>query len=249
MSSQSTVTPEDVATFWEDGAVCLRKVFPPDWIAKMTAGIETSLLHPSPIAKNPSPGFFYDYINWKNIPQFQDFVFHSPAADIVKTLLKTRVVTFYFEHVLVKEPGTLSETPWHQDQSYYPFNGEQACSIWMPVDPVSKETTLRLVKGSHKWDAEALDYKEIPDISHLPSCAILEWQLEPGDCIVFHMKTIHGAYGNSTEERRRVLSTRWFGDDVTFSKKPWEHSPPFFGNLVTGNHPSLAKDLFPVVIS
>lgn len=27
----------------------------------------------------------------------------------------------------------------------------KVCSIWLPVDPVSKHTCLRLVKGSHTW--------------------------------------------------------------------------------------------------
>ena len=27
----------------------------------------------------------------------------------------------------------------------------KVCSIWLPVDPVSNHTCLRLVKGSHKW--------------------------------------------------------------------------------------------------
>ncbi|GFX26753.1 hypothetical protein TNCV_1839261 [Trichonephila clavipes] len=35
-------------------------------------------------------------------------------------------VSFYHEHVLVKEPGTDKETPWHHDQSYYPIDGEKA---------------------------------------------------------------------------------------------------------------------------
>lgn len=30
---------------------------------------------------------------------------------------------FYHDHVLVKEPGAESETPWHQDQPYYPVDG------------------------------------------------------------------------------------------------------------------------------
>jgi ectoine hydroxylase-related dioxygenase (phytanoyl-CoA dioxygenase family) len=58
---------------------------------------------------------------------------------------------FYHEHVLVKEPSADIPTPWHHDQAYYPIDGEDVCSIWMPVDPVSEEATLRFVKGSHKW--------------------------------------------------------------------------------------------------
>ena len=39
---------------------------------------------------------------------------------------------------------------------------------------------------------------------------LLGWAAAPGDCVVFHGKTLHGAAGNSsTCTQRRVLSTRW----------------------------------------
>ena len=38
--------------------------------------------------------------------------------------------------MLVKEPGTAARTPWHHDQSYYPVDGDDLCSLWIPVDPV-----------------------------------------------------------------------------------------------------------------
>lgn len=59
---------------------------------------------------------------------------------------------FYHEHVLVKEPSAKIPTPWHHDQAYYPIDGEDMCSIWMPVDEVPSEATLKFVKGSHRWN-------------------------------------------------------------------------------------------------
>lgn len=36
---------------------------------------------------------------------------------------------------------------------------------------------------------------------------------QPGDVVVFHMRTLHGAKGNSSSStHRRVLSTRWLGE-------------------------------------
>ena len=59
---------------------------------------------------------------------------------------------FYHEHILVKEPSAKIPTPWHHDQAYYPIDGEDICSIWMPIDPVPEEATLKFVQGSHKWN-------------------------------------------------------------------------------------------------
>ena len=35
--------------------------------------------------------------------------------------------------------------------------------------------------------------------------------LQPGDCIAFNMKMLHGAPPNTTDVPRRVISTRWLG--------------------------------------
>ena len=41
----------------------------------------------------------------------------------------------------------------------------------------------------------------------------LEWEVEPGDAVAFHGRTIHGAPGNPYSDRqRRVLSLRWVGE-------------------------------------
>ena len=42
-------------------------------------------------------------------------------------------------------------TPWHHDQSYYPLDGDDVVSLWVPVDPVPKEAAVSFVSGSHSW--------------------------------------------------------------------------------------------------
>ncbi len=128
---------------------------------------------------------------------------------------------FYHDHVLVKEPGTTQRTPWHQDQPYYNVDGTQTCSVWLPVDPVSRASTLEFVAGSHlgpwlmprtfmdnqaRWFPEgALD--ELPDIeSDRSAFEIVGWELEPGDAVFFNMLTLHCAGGVDGPRRRRVLS-------------------------------------------
>ncbi|KAL9954377.1 hypothetical protein ACROYT_G041904 [Oculina patagonica] len=49
---------------------------------------------------------------------------------------------------------------------------------------------------------------------------------KPGDCIVFHMKTVHGAHGNNLSTPRRSFSTRWLGNDAVKGKRPWVNLPP-----------------------
>ena len=51
--------------------------------------------------------------------------------------MRSATVRLYHDHVLVKEPGTRTTTPWHQDQPYYNIDGRQNVSMWMPLDPVA----------------------------------------------------------------------------------------------------------------
>ena len=62
MSAQPT--PDDVATYQRDGAVCLRGLLSPADVALLTSGIDANLAHPSPravVASRPDdPGFFIE---------------------------------------------------------------------------------------------------------------------------------------------------------------------------------------------
>ena len=173
-------------------------------------------------------------------------------------------VRLFHDHVLVKEPGTRQRTPWHQDLPYYNVAGDQNVSLWLPVDPVPRESTLELVAGSHRgpWymprtflDGEAKWFPdgalaELPDIEGDPErYPILAWALEPGDAVFFHMLMLHGAGGAlEAGPRRRVLSVRFLGDDMVHAPRPWTTSPPFPGledELPDGA--ALDHPLFPVL--
>ena len=53
---------------------------------------------------------------------------------------------------MVKEPYTMKLTPWHADMPYYFVNGKQTVSMWIPLEPVDKKTSLKFIAGSHLWE-------------------------------------------------------------------------------------------------
>jgi len=145
----------------------------------------------------------------------------------------------------------------------------------MPLDHTPQSRSLQCVAGSHKWGklyessqsmaaSELLLYnfplEKVPDIDSLleqsseeKQLKILSWELNPGDCIVFHMNLLHGASGNeSPKVWRRVLSTRWLGDDASFARQPQAGETPAFPGLVLKalpNAPLTLSDVshFPLV--
>ena len=279
MNGEEVLTEDIVRQFQEDGAVCIRQAFDPHWVSVVEAGVSRNLAEPSDYAgtlkagEADRGGFVDDYCNWQRIPEYRDFVYKSPAGAMTARLMGSRSSVFYHEHLLVKWPGTLKRTPWHHDQPYYPVNGRQNVSLWMPLDPVSKASCVQFVRGSHDWnrwfvprkfatesnyaieDASAKPmledrpFEDVPPIDEHPEdYEILAWDMEPGDVIAFHMCTLHGAAGNqSLTDARRVLATRWLGDDARFATRPWEISPTETGGLAPGD--PMACDLFPRVWS
>ena len=243
-SKYPIVTMAEIEAFQQDGAICLQGVFEERWLNLIARGIEQNLAKPSEFSESLDAGsgrFFNDYCNWQEIPEYREYVMQSPAAEIAARLMGSSKAIFYHEHLLIKEPGNQSKTPWHQDQPYYPVEGRHVCSIWMPLDPVPVESSLQFVKGSHAqgrlfWPRKFATQKnyQLKDQADSPSLAgfenvpddidarpdkyeILAWALNPGDCVVFYGATLHGAAGNvSLNMSRRAFSTRlvWGGGAV-----------------------------------
>lgn len=259
------LTPELVEAYARDGVVCVRQAFTADEVAQARAGIERVLAEPGPLALRASAAddgaFVEDFRRWTDVPELEALALRGPGGRLAAELTGAAEVRLYHDHVLVKEPRTRQETPWHQDQPYYDVDGRMTASIWMPVDPVPVESSLRVVAGSHlgPWylprtflDGEARWFPEgsladLPDVDADPAAFdVRSWALEPGDAVVFHFLALHAAGGVPGEGRRRVLSLRYVGEDVRHADRPWRTSPPFDD---VGLHDGDALDhpCFPVV--
>lgn len=257
------ISSKQIADFQRDGVVKVEGLLT-DWVDLMAAGVARNLANPGEYASENDVAegrFFDDYCNWTRIPEFEEIIRQSPAAELAATIMQSDTAQIYHDHVLVKDAGTPTPTPWHQDGPYYFVTGEQTVSMWMPLDPV-KDASLRFIAGSHKWDrmvrpvswADNSDFYEgdhdwipVPDPDQNPDdMQVLEWPMNPGDAVLFDYRTVHGARGNFSDTTRRALSLRWLGDDARYIERPGRTSPPFPGHeMTTGQR--LREDWFPVI--
>lgn len=266
--SYNAITQQARVDFHLHGAVCIRGLFT-NWIDQLKQGVQKNHDEPGPyfaenVSGNDTGRFWDDYCNWQRIPEFNHFITESNAAEKAAQIMDSTRAQFFHEHVLVKEANTSKPTPWHQDAPYYFVEGEQTVSFWLPLDPVSKSETLRLVSGSNRWpklvrpvawldDADFYkgkqdEYMDLPDIeSDQNKFKILEWEMEPGDAVLFNYRTVHGAKGNLQAGRgRRAFSMRWVGDDAHYVERAGKTSPPFPGHKMK-NGQRLREDWFPVL--
>jgi ectoine hydroxylase-related dioxygenase (phytanoyl-CoA dioxygenase family) len=258
----------EIEAFQRDGAICLRSQLSAGQVELLRAGIDQNLATPSVRAKIASapgdPGrFIEDFCTWQRNDCYRRFIFESDLAQTAAQLMGSHGVRLYHDHMLTKEPGTQQRTPWHQDQPYYNIEGRQNVSMWIPVDPVSRESTLELIAGSHRgpWlmprtflDKQAEWFPEgtladLPDIeANRAGFPILGWALEPGDIVCFQMLTLHAAAGVEGKRRRRVFSVRFLGDDIRHAPRRWRTSPEFPGLIdqLPAGAP-MAHPLFPLL--
>ncbi len=238
------ITTDEIETYDCDGVVVLRQMFDAEWIALLDKGLSDSLNAPTDRARvwdrdAEGRAMFYDSQAWTRVPEYKRFVYDSPCAAIAGQLMQAASVNFFFDAVFVRSPGTRFATPWHQDEPYWSVEGYDSCSIWMPLVPVTKQSALAFVPGSHKGNKrylqenfgnynpdEAADVPQVdftdyadtpmPDINADPDGhGVISWDMEPGDCVVFNGRIIHGGSGNLADDRDlRVFNTKWLGDDV-----------------------------------
>jgi ectoine hydroxylase-related dioxygenase (phytanoyl-CoA dioxygenase family) len=262
MTTHTTV--DEQAAFVDDGAVCIRGQFGAEWIDRLRNATDRSMsvmgANTREYDTNAGGRFHANPFLWLHDDDVRAFVLESPAGAIAQELMASQRVSFFFDHLLVKEPSTDNTTPWHQDLPYWPVAGTQICSLWFAMDEVDIDNGgVRYVAGSHRWPdsyrAQSFDgstkYSD-PSMPHAPdpdgddANRMLSWHLEPGDVVVHHVRTLHGAPGNSAAtRRRRGLATRWCGDDATYDPRPYTMKLPFEPGIEAGA--PMVGEFFPQV--
>ena len=275
-----TITTNEVETYHRDGVLKLSGMFDKDWIEILNKGLDANIETPTRRSRiwykdTSGRSMFYDHTAWQGIEEYKKFIFSSPAAQICGQLMDSATVNFFFDSVFVRSTGTQFETPWHQDEPYWSVEGYDACSLWMPLVPVKRKSSLSFVPGSHrlktvfkqynfgdlnpvrKKNVDQVDFSDIaeqefPDINADPEhFGVVSWDMQPGDCIVFNGRTMHGGSGKLDDGYElRVFTTKWVGDDVRIKFRDCgmdpDHRPDMIEKgLKPGDRPN--TDLYPQI--
>ena len=238
------VTPQEREAYRRDGAVVLRGVLSLDWIERMRGAVDRALDNPGgasvEYAAQGAGRYLGDFFLWLRDADFRAFALESPLPALARQVMGSASLNLFYDQLLVKEPMTREETPWHQDLPYWPLRGADILSLWTAFDSVSAEGgAMRYVKGSHRAGvmyapkpfASTSGYADVYDKSPLPpfpdveamlaDADVLVCPVEPGDVIVHHPLTFHWSPGNlRPDQRRRALALRYIGDDAVFDSRP-----------------------------
>jgi ectoine hydroxylase-related dioxygenase (phytanoyl-CoA dioxygenase family) len=266
LADDSANTTDLSAMFRRDGVVCVRDVLGESELHELADAVDENLAKPGPWASDYTPQggsgrFFGDYVNWERIDGYRHAALQGPLPQLAHTLLG-ETPRFFHEHILVKERDTSEVTPWHHDEPYYCVDGASNVSLWVSLDPVPRQAGVEFIVGSHLWGRRFVPRKFVDSTSYVDGASgfelvpdidpvrdqheIVSFDVEPGDVIAFHYRTLHSAPGTlgRTTTRRRAVSFRYVGSDARFATRPWLHSPPY--EPITPGEP-LDDERFPLV--
>lgn len=251
--------------FKNEGVTVVRNVLDQTWLDRLAAAIDDNMASPGPHGKDHAEtggAYFGDYVNWQRFPDFLRVASEGPLGKLAAELMGAKQARLFHEHVLVKEPGNSSATPWHQDMPYYCVEGEKTVSLWVPLDPVDQAESLNFMAGSHRGkktytprrfktleplEGDTTDYADFPEIDP-DDPNIRSFAVNPGDVLAFDFHTLHDAPANPTDKRRRAVSFRFVGEGTRYVERPHDISPPFLdmGLKLAMNDP-LPEEWFPTV--
>ncbi len=233
-------------------------------IAEVAAAAGAEILVDPLASTSPGPRgrFLSGRDHWTVHPAFADFACRSPLPAIAAALLRSQRVWLYEDSVLVKEPGTREATAIHQDLAYFQVDGEQICTAWIPLDRVDASSgAVRYVVGSHRskrsyrpnlfvagMPVPGSEGEDAPQLAELGGAELAWFESEPGDVVVHHARTLHGAWGNATaDRRRRAISLRYCGDDVRYKLRPGAARKPHHARVADGEPLAVDEPGCPVV--
>lgn len=175
--------------------------------------------------------FFYDAAGWRRDAGIREVAFQSALPEIAARLLGASQVRFWEDTTFVKAPRTRQKTAFHQDLGYFQIAGEQCLIAWIPLDPAGLHNGVtEYVRGSHRWGKAfapniflsqttfpGAQDPRCPDIEgNRADYDIISFEVRPGDVILHHVLTVHGAGGNMSEDWRRAVSFRYCGEEIRY---------------------------------
>jgi len=229
-------------SYREDGVVILKQALDAKTMRLIEAAYAWSHVHLSAALQDFAAGsterFIADTGYSIREPAYLDLLRESVLPDIARALFGGESDVWYLgEQIFYKEGASgTRRTPWHQDTSYMNFDGPRMAALWIPLDPIPRECSFEVVRGSHTGVTHngsrfepGDDTAPLYPVSELPRLPDIEsdrdkWEivgdaLAPGDLMAFHMGTLHGGGATLPGMRRRSLTLRFIGDDVVWVER------------------------------
>lgn len=231
-------TPAEVSFFEQNGYVILRGFADRDWLDRMRMVTQEHLERELPPIEYeadvhyPGSPDALDAVGGRTVRRlkqahardivFTEWVTHPCVVARLQQLLGGRVVMPLAHHncVMTKQPEFSSETGWHQDVRYWSFTRTDLVSLWLALGTERPQNgCLWVIPGSHRMNLERYRFDDAlffrtDEPANQPQLATkVAVELDPGDVLFFHARTLHSASRNETQTTKYSVVFTFRRDD------------------------------------
>jgi len=142
---------------------------------------------------------------------FKAWMTHEKMKPILEQVLGENPVLVLAHHnsIMTKMPKQSSRTSWHQDFRYWNYTTSDMVSVWLSLDDETLSNgLLEFIPQSHKLDFDKSRFDkrsnfldEHEENKQLIKTAVHS-NLQKGDVVLFHCKTLHHANKNTTSKEK-----------------------------------------------
>ncbi len=140
---------------------------------------------------------------------FSQWMTNKEIRPILEQLLGEKPCLLLAHHnsIMTKLPQKSSITSWHQDIRYWHYQNDNLISVWLSLGNESLDNgLLEFIPGSHKMRFlpeqfdERSSFRDDLALNQETIAKRVHHNLDKGDVIIFHSKTLHYAHQNKTDE-------------------------------------------------
>jgi len=260
------LTPEQVASFHENGYVAGLKILEPSQLEESRRrldSIRTRLMEVEPLLHEVEAEYLHrpDEVvlhflgAWRIDEWFHDLVFSPRVTVPLAQCLTVRRLRFWHDQVFYKPPRHPGVVPWHQDYSYW-TRATPAGHITLNLvldDTDLRNGCLHFIPGSHRWGLFPKvgfggDMDQI--LQHLPETQRRKFRpvpvpLKAGEASIHHSHTIHGSFSNFSARPRRAVVLNYMNAETRCGDG---HSPLLRGVPLIPEDARIEGDFFPIAL-
>ncbi len=163
----------------------------------------------------------------------------APALiDHVEEILGPDILLYNVTYI-IKEPGSSKFVSFHQDLTYWGFDGTEQVSAWLALSPATPESgCMRMIPGSHQQGLKEQATGDDPDnvlnlsqtIEDVNEDDAVYSTLRPGEFSLHHGWTIHSSGPNRSRDRRIGLNIQYISPRLKQTKSDSDSAMLIRGN-------------------
>ena len=196
--------------YWENGFLSGIKVLSPEETAAHRRQLENA-------ERQIGYGLHYHSKVHTVLKSPLELATHPALVDVIEEILGPNILLYNVTYI-IKEPRTAKFVSWHQDLTYWGFDGTEQVSAWLALSPATAESgCMQMIPGSHRQGLREQVTSEDPDNVLLQSQTIEDIReedavlcpLAPGEASIHHGWMIHSSHPNTSAGRRIGLNIQY----------------------------------------